>query len=181
MYIVIPHDWGDVVSSRDGIFVCEEYSVESIRKGLENGEKTFLIGADALSDSTGWLLVRDHLALFGTGSLAGPNHPSGPRFPNLRGMYIVPTVQDGSVRSGIVMKVPDTRFSTGAELKAFSCDALVSSGIDLAVAAAHGGAGVVFLLNCRTPADRSRTDFSFLNTLIQETEEVRSSELQRNH
>ncbi len=181
MYVVLPRGWGDVVSSRDGIFVCNEYSVEVVRKGLEAGENTFLIGADALSESAGWLLVKDHLALFGTGSLVGPNHPSGPRFPNLRGMYIVPTVQGGSVRSGVVMKVPDIRFSTGAELRAFPCDALVSSGIDLAVAAAHGGAGVVFVLNCITPAGRSKSDFSFLNTLIQETEEVRSSELQRNH
>ncbi|MCD4707043.1 MAG: hypothetical protein K8S62_04815 [Candidatus Sabulitectum sp.] len=170
MYISVPRNWGDIVSLRDGVSVSGEYSVDSIRNALEQEENIFLIGADAVSESAGWLLVTDHLALFGTGTLAGPNHPAGPRFPNLRGMYIVPEFKGESVRTGIVMKVPDIRLSTGAELGAFPCDALVSRGIDQAIAAAHGGAKVIFILNCRRPGSGKNNDFSFLNRLVQEIE-----------
>ncbi len=170
MYISLPTNWGDIVSPGGGISVSEEYSVDRVRDALGQGEKIFLIGADALSDSAGWLFARDHLALFGTGSLAGPNHPVGPRFPNLRGMYIVPEIEGEVARSGLVLRVPDIRLSTGAELDAFSCDAIVSHGIQLAVAAAHGGASVIFLLNCREPGGKFNNDYSFLNRLIQEVE-----------
>ncbi len=170
MYISLPRGWGDIISSRDGISVSVEYSVDSVRNALEQGENLFLIGADAVSDSAGWLFARDHLALFGTGTLAGPNHPAGPRFPNLRGMYIVPELEGETVRAGVVMRVPDIRLSTGAELGAFSCDALVSRGIDQAIAAAHGGAKVIFILNCRKPDSGESNDYSFLNRLIQEIE-----------
>jgi hypothetical protein len=170
MFVATPRTWGEVVSLRNGIFVSNEYSVESIRNGLSKGWKTFLIGADAVSDSAGWLVVRDHLALFGTGSLTGPNNPVGPRFPNLRGMYIVPEAEDSCVRTGIVMRIPDTKSVTGAELKAFSCDALVSEGMDMAVAAGHGGARVILLLNCMVPGGRVNSDYTFLNRLIEEIE-----------
>lgn len=170
MYISLPRGWGDIISPRDGISVSKEYSVDSIRTALKQGENIFLIGADAISCSAGWLLVTDHLALFGTGTLAGPNHPAGPRFPNLRGMYIVPELEGEAVRAGVVMRIPDIRLSTGAELGAFSCDALVSCGIDQAIAAAHGGAKVIFILNCRKPGCRNSNDYSFLNRLLQEIE-----------
>ncbi len=170
MYISMPRDWGDIISPRDGVSVSREYSVDAIRSALKQGEKLFLIGADAVSVSAGWLVVQDHLALFGTGTLSGPNHPAGPRFPNLRGMYIVPEIEGESVRSGTVLRVPDIRLSTGAELSAFSCDALVSHGIDQAVAAAHGGAKVVFVLNCRKPGSKENNKYSFLNRLLQEIE-----------
>lgn len=172
MYISMPRSWGDIVSSRSGIFVSEEYSVDSVREALKQGEKIFLIGADAISNSTGWFFVRDHLALFGSGTLAGPNHPAGPRFPNLRGMYIVPEIEGEPVREGIVLRVPDIRLSTGAELRAFACDALVSHGIDQAIAAAHGGAGVIFLLNCIKPGSKENIDYSFLNRLVQKIEGI---------
>lgn len=170
MYISLPPHWGDIVSPGHGISVSEEYSIDCVRSALSQGEKIFLIGADAVSDSVGWFFAGDHLALFGTGTLAGPNHPAGPRFPNLRGMYIVPEIEGDTVRSGLVLRVPDIRLSTGAELAAFSCDALVSHGIDLAVAAAHGGGTVIFLLNCREPGGKLNNDYSFLNRLIQEVE-----------
>ncbi len=172
MYISLPRTWGDIASPGGGISVSvsQEYSIDRVRDALSQGERLFLIGADALSDSAGWLFARDHLALFGTGTLAGPNHPAGPRFPNLRGMYIVPEIEGEIVRSGLVLQVPDIRLSTGAEMAAFSCDALVSCGLDLAVAAAHGGARVIFLLNCRESCSKMNNDFSFLNRLIQEVE-----------
>ncbi len=167
MYISMPRDWGDIVSSRDGISVSKEYSSYGIRDALKKGEKLFLIGADAIADFTGWLFVRDHLALFGSGTLVGPNNPSGPRFPNLRGMYVIPEIAGEEIKSGVVLRVPDIRLSTGADLEAFSCDALVSHGIDQAIAAAHGGARVIFLLNCRKPGGEENNDVSFLNRLIQ--------------
>ncbi len=170
MYISIPSNWGEILSSQNDVFVSEEYSVSSIRTALKDNHRIFLICADAVSDFDGWLFVKDHLALFGSGSLVGPNDPAGPRFPNLRGMYIVPNIMEESVRSGIVLRVADIRLSTEAELKAFSCDALVSQGIDQAIAAAHGGAKVIFLLNCKKIDSKSNKDFSFLNRLIQEIE-----------
>lgn len=170
MYVSIPGDWGDLISPRSGVFVCSDYSVDCIRKALNLGEKSFLICADAVSDFSGWLFVQDHLALFGTGTLAGPNDPAGPRFPNLRGMYIVPDIEEDSVRTGTVMRIPDIRLSTGAELRAFPCDALVSHGIDQAIAAAHGGARVIFVLSCRESGSSKAIDYSFLNRLLQEIE-----------
>jgi hypothetical protein len=168
MFVCVPRNWGDVVSPRRGIAVSSDYSTDSVRSALLQGEALFLIGADALSHSNGWLLAEDHLALFGTGSLAGPNHhETGPRFPNLRGMYLIPEISGKSVQTGTVMQVPDICFSTGAELEAFHCDALVSGGLDLAIAAAHGGARVVFALNCRKPGDNGNNSLSFLNNLIQ--------------
>ena len=170
MYISTPRDWGEVVSSRDGIFVSKDYSNSGIRDALKKGEKLFLIGADAIANFTGWLFVRDHLALFGSGSLVGPNDPAGPRFPNLRGMYAIPEITGEQIKSGVVLRVPDIRLSTGADLDAFSCDAMVSHGIDQAIAAAHGGARVIFLLNCRKPGGKENNDVAFLNRLIQEIE-----------
>ena len=170
MYISLPRGWGDIVSPRDGIFVSKKYSVDSVRDALIRGENTFLIGADAISDSAGWLFACDHLALFGSGSLVGTNHSVGPRFPNLRGMYLVPDLKGEAVRSGVVLRVPDVRLSTGAELEAYVCDALVSQGLDQAIAAAHGGARVIFLLNCRKPDSKENIDYSFLNRLLQEFE-----------
>lgn len=179
MYCFFPDSWEDVIPSQTGIYISDDYSVTSIRDALNNNEKLFIIGADAISESGEWLVVKDHLSLFGSGSLVGPNNPIGPRFPNLRGMYIVPDSINFSCKSGIVMGVPDIKFSTGAELSAFPCDALVSSGLDLAIAAAHGGAKVIFVLNCKAinVAAKQNRDFSFLKSLIQEVKEVRSSEL----
>ncbi len=170
MYCFFPGDWGNVISSSANIYISNDYSVNAIRDALSNKENLFLIGADAISENGEWLVVKDHLSLFDSGSLVGPNNPVGPRFPNLRGMYIVPDSVNLSFKSGIVMRVPDIRFSTGAELKAFPCDALVSSGLDLAIAAAHGGAKVVFVLKCKAinVGVKPSRNFSFLDKLIQE-------------
>lgn len=178
MVVFLPRGWGEVVPPRDGVSVFKDYSPEGVRKALDKGEKLFLIGADALALENGWLFASDHLALFGTGDLAGVNHDKfGPRFPNLRGMYIIPSLSGETLPHGTVLRVPDIRFTTGAELEGLPCDAVVSSGIDLAVTAAHGGAGVVFALNCRKPEDPGDNSFSFLNVVVQEMKEVRSSEL----
>lgn len=171
MILFLPGSWGGDVSPPDGVSVSSEYSPGAVRKALEKGERLFFIGADALGNRTEWLFASDHLCLFGTGDLAGANLDHlGPRFPNLRGMYRVPSLDGETLASGTVMRVPDTRFSTGAELKAFPCRALVSQGIDLAVTAAHGGARVIFALNCAGPETTERNSFSFLNRVIQETE-----------
>jgi len=171
MFVCVPRNWGDIVSPRRGVSVSSEYSTVSVREALRNGELLFLIGADALSQTNGWLFATDHLALFGTGTLAGPNSDeTGPRFPNLRGMYVVPELPGKSIQAGIVMMVPDINFCTGAELKAFPCDALVSCGLDLAIAAAHGGGRVIFALNCRTPGSSENSSYSFLSAMIQEIE-----------
>lgn len=169
MVVFLPRCWGESVSPRNGVFVSRDYSPEGVRKALEEGEKLFLIGADAIGKKKGWLFASDHLALFGTGDLAGPNNENfGPRFPNLRGMYIVPSLSGETLSAGTVLRVPDIRFTTGAELRGLPCDAVVSGGMDLAVAAAHGGAKVVFALNCRSLEENSANDFSLLNQVIQE-------------
>lgn len=178
MVVFLPCGWGDAILPFDGVSISDEYSQDAVRKALGCGEKLFLIGADALGTENGWCFAKDHLALFGTGDLAGPNHDGhGPRFPNLRGMYVLPEMDGPAPPAVTVMRVPDIRFSTGAELKGFPCDALVSQGIDLAVTAAHGGARVIFALNCRTSLGEPQSNISFLNEVIQETKEVRSSEL----
>ena len=178
MVVFLPCGWGDVVRPCHGVSVSEEYSQDAVRKALGRGEKLFLIGADALGTENGWCFAKDHLALFGTGDLAGQNYDSlGPRFPNLRGMYFLPEMNEPEVPAITVLRVPDIRFSTAAELRGFPCDALVSHGLDLAVSAAHGGGRVILALNCRTFDNGSNNSFSFLNKVIQETKEVRSSEL----
>ena len=171
MVVFVPRGWGDIISSRDGVYVYGDYSPEGVRNALETGQRLFLIGADALSLHKGWLFASDHLALFGTGDLAGSNRDDlGPRFPNLRGMYMVPSLSGKVSPHGTVLRVPDIRLTTGAELNGLPCDAVVSQGLDLAVTAAHGGAKVVFVLNCRTPGDKGNNNFSFLNEVIQEIE-----------
>ncbi len=171
MILFLPGFWGGAVSPPDGVSVSPEYSRRAVEKALEKGEKLFFIGADALGTRTEWLFASDHLSLFGTGDLAGANRDDlGPRFPNLRGMYRVPFLDGKALPSGTVMRVPDTGFSTGAELKAFHCRALVSTGLDLAVTAAHGGGKVIFALNCVAPESTEKNSFSFLNRVIREIE-----------
>ncbi|PIE52141.1 hypothetical protein CSA37_08215 [Candidatus Fermentibacteria bacterium] len=168
MVVFLPCRWGEEILSDCRFSVSCDYTVEGVRKALSQGKRTFLIGADALSNSSGWKTACDHLSLFGTGVLAGPNDDRfGPRFPNLRGMYLVPNLFQESVT---VMQVPDIAFSTGAELSGFPCGALISEGLDLAVTAAHGGAKVVFALRCHKPGERADNDFSFLKKVIQEIE-----------
>jgi hypothetical protein len=171
MVVFIPRGWGDSLSLRDGVSVYGEYSPTGVRNALEMGQKLFLIGADALGQEKGWFFASDHIALFGTGDLAGANHDDlGPRFPNLRGMYLVPSLSGEVLPHGTVLRVPDIRLTTGAELKGLPCDAVVSQGMDLAVIAGHGGARVIFALNRRTPEDNGNNSFSFLNRVIREIE-----------
>lgn len=171
MVVFMPRGWGEAISPRDGVSVSEEYSPEAVRCALESGERLFLIGDDAIGRSSGWLFASDHIALFGTGFLAGPNHDAlGPRFPNLRGMYLVPSIPGRDVASGVVLRVPDISFTTDAELDCLRCEAAVSGGIDLAVTAAHGGGKVVFALSCTRPGEKMMNSFSFLNEVIQEIE-----------
>lgn len=171
MVVFLPRVWGDAVSLRDGVSVSRHYSLEGVRNALEKGHRLFLIGADALGSRREWLFASDHIALFGTGDLAGPNRDDlGPRFPNLRSMYRVPEMNGRPLRSGTVLRVPDIGLTTGAELRGLPCDAVVSRGLDLAVTAAHGGAKVIFALNCMTHEDNGNNSFSFLNEVVREIE-----------
>jgi len=171
MVVFMPRGWGEAVSPRDGVSVSEEYSREAVRQALGTGEKLFFIGADAVSRNSGWLFASDHLALFGTGDLVGPNDDRfGPRFPNLRGMYMVPSLSGRDIRSGTVLRVPEIGFTTGAELQGMPCDAAVSEGMDLAVTAGHGGGRVIFALNCTGLGEINANSFSLLNEIIQEIE-----------
>lgn len=170
MVAFLPGFWERPAASREGVSVeCGDYSPEGIRRALEEGHRTLLIGSEALARKSGWMLACDHIALFGTGALAGPNDDRiGPRFPNLRGMYLVPGQGHST---GVVLGVPNISLSTGAELRGFPCDALVPrSALDMAIVAGHGGARVAFALRCRTPGVQATNDFSFLNRIVREIE-----------
>ncbi len=170
MVVFLPGFWERPAASREGVSVeCGEYSREGISRALAAGHRTFLIGSDALAMKLGWVLARDHISLFGTGALAGPNDDrTGPRFPNLRGMYLVPGQGHST---GVVLGVPSISLATGAELRGFPCDALVPRGVlDMAIVAGHGGARVALALRCRTPEVPASNDFSFLNRMVQEIE-----------
>ncbi len=170
MVVFLPGFWERPAASREGVSVeYEEYCREGVSRALASGHRTFLIGADALGKKSGWMLASDHIALFGTGALAGPNDDRvGPRFPNLRGLYLIPGQGHSA---GVVMGVPRIALATGAELSGFPCDALVpESALDMAIVAGHGGARVVFALRCRTTELPAVKDFSFLNRIVREIE-----------
>jgi hypothetical protein len=172
MVVLLPRDWGEAVAPRGRVSLCFEYTVEAVGKALSKGERLFLIGADAIGRHSEWRVARDHIALFGTGVLAGPNDDEkGPRFPNLRGMYIMPACAIEGNLSAVVMRVPSLVLSTGAELDAFRCDALAAAGIDLAISAAHGGARVCLVLRCRPPGvSAGGNGFAFLDRIVDELE-----------
>lgn len=147
MFAIIPESWKcDLTGFAE---VCRRTddlpaNHEMVRSVLKDGERLFLIGTEGVSDSNGYIVAVDHIALFGSSPLVGPNRDDlGPRFPSLMGMYIAP---DGEWEKGIVGRVPDWRLATPAELRLLGTHALVSEGIDEAEIAGHGGAKVVLLV-----------------------------------
>lgn len=121
-------------------------NLEKVRRALSSGERMFLIGVEGVSDTDRFAVATDHIALFGSSALAGPNLDElGPRFPSLMGMYLAP---EGSWDSGVVARVPDWRLATPAEQRLLGALALVSDGIGEAEVAGHGGARVLLLVRC---------------------------------
>jgi len=149
MFAIIPNSWKCDLSDLADAWRRSADPLENhdmIRSHLTNGERLFLIGTDGVSDSNRYIVAEDHIALFGTSPLAGPNRDDlGPRFPSLMGMYLVPL---GPWNRGVVGRVPDWRLATPAELNLFGTITLVSEGIDEAEIAGHGGAKVVLLVRC---------------------------------
>lgn len=114
----VPEGWGEEVSVPSGVSLVRDASDLSLAAG-DRG----VFCLDGLSASPGWMVVSDHICVFGTNPLVGYNSAMGKiEFPNLRGMYLVPS---GSWSSGVVLGVPSLMFATGAELKAFRASALV--------------------------------------------------------
>ncbi len=149
MLAIIPDSWKCDLKDLAEVFFRSNDPLENhdmIRSSLMNGERLFLIGTEGVSDSNRYVVAVDHIALFGSSPLAGPNRDDlGPRFPSLMGMYLAP---DGEWERGIVGRVPDWRLATPAELTLFGAETLVSEGIDEAEIAGHGGAKVVLLVRC---------------------------------
>jgi len=147
MFAIIPENWECDLKGLAEVWRRSDDPPENhdmIRSNLMNGERLFLIGTEGVSDTNRYVVAVDHIALFGSSPLAGPNRDDlGPRFPSLMGMYIAP---DGEWDRGVVGGVPDWRLATPAELRLFATEALVSNGIDEAEIAGHGGAKVVLLV-----------------------------------
>ncbi|NOQ23692.1 MAG: hypothetical protein GQ565_13730 [Candidatus Aegiribacteria sp.] len=147
MFAIIPENWKCDLKDLAEVFRRSDDPLENhdmIRSVLMDGERLFLIGTEGVSDMNRYIVAVDHIALFGSSPLAGPNRDDlGPRFPSLMGMYIAP---DGEWDSGVVARVPDWRLATPAELRLFATETLVSEGIDEAEIAGHGGAKVVLLV-----------------------------------
>ncbi|MBN2609652.1 MAG: hypothetical protein JXA64_11100 [Candidatus Fermentibacteraceae bacterium] len=119
---------------------------EMVRTALSGGERLFLIGTEGVSQRDCFAVATDHIALFGSSALAGPNREDlGPRFPSLMGLYLAPS---GSWERGVVARVPDWKLSTPAELALLGTLALVSEGVGEAEIAGHGGARVMLLVRC---------------------------------
>ena len=147
MLAIVPNSWKCDLSDLADVWQRSDDPLENhdlVRSHLANGERLILLGTEGVSDSNRYIVAEDHIALFGTSPLTGPNRDDlGPRFPSLMGMYLVPL---GPWERGVVGRVPDWRLATPAELSLFGAETLVSEGIDEAEIAGHGGAKVVFLV-----------------------------------
>ena len=149
MFILVPPGW----SGLSNMYIPLSYrskdaskNRESVRKALKEGERHFLIGVEGAAESNGFLAAGDHISLFGGSPLAGANRDDlGPRFPSLMGIYVVP---QGPWKKGIVAGVLDWKLSTPAEMDLLGAGALVSSGVDEAQVAGHGGASVMLMVRC---------------------------------
>lgn len=139
----VPEEWGDVLVPPGVELVRDSSDLPSFVSG-EIG----VFCLDGLAASAGWLVVSDHICVFGTNPLVGYNSAMGKiEFPNLRGMYLVPS---GSWGTGVVLGVPSLVFSTGAELRAFRASALVDlSAFAPVLRAGASGVSVCVLVRCR--------------------------------
>ncbi len=147
MFAIIPQSWKCDLKGLAQVFRRSDDPLENhdmIRSNLMDGEHLFLIGTEGVSDINRYIVATDHIALFGSSPLAGPNRDDlGPRFPSLMGMYIAP---EGEWDRGVIGRVPEWRLATPAELRLFGTETLVSEGIGEAEIAGHGGAKVVLLV-----------------------------------
>lgn len=111
------------------------------------------------------MLITDHIKLFGSGPLTGPNLPEfGPRFPDMSHVY-TPALQatarqaarDLGIRlnEGTYMYFPGPQYETPAEVRAarvLGADAVGMSTVPEAVAAAHCGMNVLGFTLCTNMA-----------------------------
>jgi hypothetical protein len=149
MFALIPGNWDCAFPEEVVVFRRSRVPMEGherVRQALAAGERLFLIGVEGASGRNCFAAATDHIALFGSSALAGPNRDElGPRFPSLMGMYLSP---GGSWERGVVGRVPDWRLATPAELELLGAAALVSDGVGEAEIAGHGGAKVMLLVRC---------------------------------
>ena len=149
MFAIIPESWkcnlpDDVEVFRRSTDTHENNDM--VRSALTEGENLFIIGTEGVSDSNRYLVATDHISLFGSSPLVGPNRDDlGPRFPSLMGMYIAP---EGGWERGIVARVAILTIISSPQMKLLGAEVLVSEGIDEAEIAGHGGAKVVLLVRC---------------------------------
>ena len=111
------------------------------------------------------MLITDHIKLFGSGPLEGPNLPEfGPRFPDMSHVY-TPALQatarqaagDLGIRlnEGVYMYFPGPQYETPAEVRAarvLGADAVGMSTVPEAVTAAHCGMDVLGFTLCTNMA-----------------------------
>lgn len=149
MFAIIPGSWKCDLPDNVEVFrrsADTRANHEKVRSVLMDGEHLFLIGTEGVSFENRYVVVTDHISLFGSSPLVGPNRDDlGTRFPSLMGMYITP---EGDWDLGVAGRVPDWKLATPAELKLLGTEALVSEGIDEAEIAGHAGAKVVLLVRC---------------------------------
>ncbi len=147
MFAISPQSWKCDLKGLAQVFRRSDDPLENhdmIRSNLMDGELLFMFGIEGVSDTNRYIVATDHIALFGSSPLAGPNRDDlGPRFPSLMGMYIAP---EGEWDRGVIGRVPEWRLATPAELRLFGTETLVSEGIGEAEIAGHGGAKVVLLV-----------------------------------
>lgn len=157
MRLIVPSDWdwtppeGSAVCRRRAFSPC----LEEVSRALAESERLFVIGTDGMAAKPCWLLATDHVNLFGDGPLVGPNDDAeGPRFPSLSGLYLD---VEGPFGRGTVLRTPDWRLATPAELEATGAAAAVTEGVLEAVKAGHGGARAALLVRCHGPNRWNRT------------------------
>jgi hypothetical protein len=149
MLVIVPRDWD--FSPPDGAELLRrspdaDENHRRIREALKNGERHFFICVEGVANENCFLMATDHLDLFGTSALVGPNYDElGPRFPSLMGLYVAP---EGDWNSGVVGRVPDWRLATPAEYDLLGASALVSNGIDEAEIVGHAGGNVSMFVRC---------------------------------
>lgn len=143
VFCYVPGEWGDVQAPA-GVELRRE---ASFLASLGSGDRGVYC-LDGVASSPCWLVVSDHLFVFGTNPLVEHNLFLGRvEFPNLRGMYLVPS---GSWGTGVVLGVPSIVFATGAELRAFRADALVDlSEFAPVLRAGASGVRLCVLVRCR--------------------------------
>ena len=112
-----------------------------------------------------FMLITDHIKLFGVSPLCGPNvEELGPRFPDMSHVY-TPALQDLArqsavelglpLRQGVYMFFPGPQFETPAEVRAarlLGADAVGMSTVPEAIAAAHCGMKVLGFTLCTNMA-----------------------------